>query len=53
LAISSGDSSSPSRFRWIKSTVRIISSSAYHLMYLKVKDCVAQFPGQGEVDGWA
>src|ERR1019366_1617072 len=37
-SISSGDSSSPPRFRWIKSTVRIMSNLAYHPKGLKVKE---------------
>src|ERR1022692_1109992 len=36
--ISSGDSSPPSRFLWIKSTVRIMKHLAYHLGECKVKD---------------
>src|SRR5262249_51836959 len=36
-SISSGVSSSPSRLRWIKSTVRIMSNLAYHPKGLKVK----------------
>src|ERR1019366_7178772 len=37
-SISSGDSSSPPRLRWIKSTVRIMSNLAYHPKGLKVKE---------------
>src|SRR5579864_9090585 len=36
-SISSGASSSPSRFRWIKSTVRIMRHLGYHSKNLKVK----------------
>src|ERR1035437_9471897 len=37
-SISSGESSSPPRLRWIKSTVRIMSNLAYHPKGLKVKE---------------